>query len=140
MNSRIRRFVNGKTAVLNNLAEEQDKLKDNKNDLFEKEKEDINKKKEDDEKETTKMHQLIQQEIDERNKRDKEEQERVEEVERRKKEKLDMEDAARYIQRKWKWFQDVGKNWAKKRKGKKGGKKKGKKWPNYINYSCAVDW
>ena len=39
-----------------------------------------------------------------------------------------MEDAARYIQRKWKWFQDVGKFLAKKKKkGRKGGKKK-KKW------------
>jgi len=38
---------------------------------------------------------------------------------------MDMEDAARYIQRKWKWFQDEGKFLAKKRKGKKG--KKGKK-------------
>jgi hypothetical protein len=38
---------------------------------------------------------------------------------------MDMEDAARYIQRKWKWYQDVGKHLAKKKKGKKG--KKGKK-------------
>ena len=36
-----------------------------------------------------------------------------------------MEDAARYIQRKWKWYQEVGKFLAKKKKkGKKGKKKK----------------
>jgi hypothetical protein len=71
------------------------------------------------------MHQLIQLEIDEKNKRDKEELEREDELERKKKEKMDMEDAARYIQRKWKWFQDVGRLLAKKRKkGKKGKKKK----------------
>ena len=39
-----------------------------------------------------------------------------------------MDEAARFIQRKWQWFQTVGKFLAKKRKGKKGGKKKKKKW------------
>lgn len=72
------------------------------------------------------MQQLIQQEIDEKNKRDKEELDRQEELERRRREKMDMEDAARYIQRKWKWFQEVGKFMAKKKKGRKGGKKKKK--------------
>jgi hypothetical protein len=38
-----------------------------------------------------------------------------------------MEDASRFIQRKWDWFQKVGKFLVKKRKkGKKGGKKKKK--------------
>ena len=46
------------------------------------------------------------------------------ELERKRQEKMDMEDAARYIQRKWKWYQEVGKHLAKKKKGKKGGKKK----------------
>lgn len=42
-------------------------------------------------------------------------------------EKMSMDEAARFIQRKWNWFQTVGKFLAKKkkgRKGKKGGKKK----------------
>jgi hypothetical protein len=39
--------------------------------------------------------------------------------------KIDMDLAAKYIQRKWNWFQTEGKFLAKKRKGKKG--KKGKK-------------
>ena len=57
-----------------------------------------------------------------------EEEKRIqEELERKRQEKMDMEDAARYIQRKWKWYQEVGKFLAKKKKkGKKGGKKK--KW------------
>lgn len=38
-----------------------------------------------------------------------------------------METAALYVQRKWNWFQTVGKHLAKKRKGKKGGKKGKKK-------------
>jgi len=41
------------------------------------------------------------------------------------KEKMSMDDAARFIQRKWTWFQTVGKFLAKKKKGRKG--KKGKK-------------
>jgi len=40
-------------------------------------------------------------------------------------EKMSMDDAARFIQRKWTWFQTVGKFLAKKKKGRKG--KKGKK-------------
>ena len=40
--------------------------------------------------------------------------------------KEDMEKAARYVQERWKWFQDEGRLLAKKRKkgGKKGKKKK----------------
>ena len=40
-------------------------------------------------------------------------------------EKMSMDDAARFIQRKWNWFATVGKFLAKKKKGRKG--KKGKK-------------
>ena len=42
-------------------------------------------------------------------------------------EKIDMDNAAKYIQYKWNWYQTEGKFLAKKRKGKKGGKKKKKK-------------
>jgi len=48
-------------------------VKDKKIIDLEKDKDDINRKKDDDEKEITRMHQLIQLEIDEKNKRDKEE-------------------------------------------------------------------
>jgi len=42
-------------------------------------------------------------------------------------EKMSMEDAARYIQRRWTWFQTEGKFLAKKgKKGRKGKKKKKK--------------
>jgi hypothetical protein len=39
-------------------------------------------------------------------------------------EKLDMDAAARYVQRKWDWYQKEGKNLMKKKKKKKGKKKK----------------
>jgi len=43
------------------------------------------------------------------------------------KERMSMEDAARYIQRRWDWFQKEGKFLAKKgKKGRKGKKKKKK--------------
>ena len=50
-------------------------------------------------------------------------------LEERKKmqEKLDMDAAAKYVQRKWNWYQTEGKLLSKKRKGKKGGKKGKKK-------------
>lgn len=41
---------------------------------------------------------------------------------------MDMDAAAKYIQRKWNWYQTEGKLLAKKKKGKKGGKKGKKKW------------
>ena len=42
------------------------------------------------------------------------------------KEKMAMDDAARYIQRRWEWFQTDGRLLAKKKKGRKGKKKKKK--------------
>ena len=43
-------------------------------------------------------------------------------------EKMSMDDAARYIQRRWNWFQTEGRLLAKKgKKGRKGGKKGKKK-------------
>ena len=89
-------------------------------------KEEIAKKKDDHDREIERMHGMIQSEDDERRKREKEESERQDELERKKQEKLDMEDAARYIQRKWQWYQEVGRFMVKKKKGRKGGKKKKK--------------
>ena len=125
VSERIRKYVGMKTDKLNGQADEQEKVKDKRVDALERDKDEINRKKDDDDKEIARMHTLIQQEVDDSNKRKKEEEERQEELERKKREKMDMEDAARYIQRKWKWYQDVGKLLAKKRKkGKKGKKKK----------------
>ena len=56
MSDRIRRFVERKTLTLNDLAENQEKVKDKKIDGLEKEKDDVNRKKEEDEKEITNKH------------------------------------------------------------------------------------
>ncbi len=52
---------------------------------------------------------------------------KADQEQQRAKEKMSMDDAARFIQRKWNWFQTVGKFLAKKKKGRKGGKKGKKK-------------
>jgi hypothetical protein len=51
--------VDKKTQNLNNLAEDQEKIKDKKIESLEKDKDEINRKKEEDEKEISRMHQLI---------------------------------------------------------------------------------
>jgi len=66
-----------------------------------------------------------------RNERAREEAEEAFEAEKQEaqlREKMAMDDASRFIQRKWNWFQTVGKFLAKKKKGRKGkgGKKKKK--------------
>lgn len=111
-------------------------MREKKVDGLEKDREEVHRKREDDEREITRMHQLIQQEVEDKGKRDREEKDRQAELERKRQEKMDMEDAARYIQRKWKWYNEVGKHLAKKKKkGKKG--KKGKKWLYYSINSFA---
>lgn len=103
----------------------QDRTKDKRLDVLQKEIEDIEGTRQGDGEEIVKMQGLIEEEIKEKDQRNHEEKERQEELERKIHEKIDMEDAARYIQRKWKWYQEVGKFLAKKKKkGKKGKKKK----------------
>ena len=115
-----------KTDMLMGHAENHDKIKDKKVDELIKQKEDILKKKLDHETNIEKINGYIEQEDDEKRKRDKEEDERQEKLAKERQTKIEMEDAARYIQRKWEWYQEVGKFMKKKKKGRKGGKKKKK--------------
>jgi hypothetical protein len=125
VSDRIRKFVQAKADTLQKLADKQDKFREKQVDLLEKDRDGIEQKKIEDEAEIQRMHGLIQEEVSDKSKRDQDEKERQQELERKRQEKMDMEDAARYIQRKWKWYQEVGKFLAKKKKkGKKGGKKK----------------
>ena len=77
----------------------------------------------------TEMDSITQKLLDEEE-RTKQYEERVREeleIEESKiREKMAMNDASRFIQRKWAWWKVIGKTWAKKKK-KKGGKKKKKK-------------
>lgn len=126
VSDRIRKFLQQKADILAKKADDQDKLKDVKVEEITRDREEIYKRKAAEEDTIKEISQNIQGEVDEKANRDREEKERLDELERKRQEKMDMEDAARYIQRKWKWYQEVGKHLAKKKKGKKGGKKKKK--------------
>jgi chromosome segregation ATPase len=125
VSERIRKFLQQKADILSKKADDQDRVKDAKVDQITRDREEIYKEKAAEEDTIKEVSQQIQGEEDEKGRRDRDERDRQEELERKRQEKMDMEDAARYIQRKWKWFQEVGKHLAKKKKGKKGkGKKK----------------
>ena len=70
--------------------------------------------------------QLIEEDNMDRKRREEEEKKEQDDKEAKLAEKMAMEDAARYIQKRWEWFQVEGKALAKKGK-KKGRGKKGKK-------------
>ena len=53
---------------------------------------------------------------------------------------MSMEDAARYIQRRWQWFQTEGKFLAKKGKKGRKGKKKKKKWRKTTQLVKEFTW
>ena len=69
---------------------------------------------------------MVEEQNEERRKQEVLDEENAQEEQKRLQEKIDMEIASKYIQKKWNWYQTEGKLLAKKRK--KGGKKgKGKK-------------
>lgn len=116
-----------KTDLLTGHAENHDKVKDRKVEELIKHKEEILKRKLDHETNIEKINGHIEQEDEEKRKRDKEEDERQEKLAKERQTKIEMEDAARYIQRKWEWYQVEGRLLAKKRKKGRKGKKKKKK-------------
>mmetsp|Transcript_32276 Transcript_32276/g.31567 ORF Transcript_32276/g.31567 Transcript_32276/m.31567 type:complete len:97 (-) Transcript_32276:104-394(-) len=93
-----------KTDLLLQKTDEHEKIKEQKVDQLTKEKDEIIKEKVDYEAEIEKITGFIEQEEQEREKRNKEEEERLEKLEREKQLKIEMEDAARHIQKKWEWF------------------------------------
>ena len=77
--------------------------------------------------EITKILDFINQDTEERKRREEEQDAEAEQEKAKVQEKMSMDDAARYIQRRWTWFQTEGKFLAKKgKKGRKGKKKKKK--------------
>ena len=59
VSERIRKFVQSKTEMLQRKADDQDKTREKRVDLLEKEREEIHRKREEDEREISRMHQLI---------------------------------------------------------------------------------
>ena len=78
--------------------------------------------------EITKILDFINQDTEERKRREEEQDAEAEQEKAKVQEKMSMDDAARYIQRRWVWFQTEGKFLAKKGKKGRKGKKKKKKW------------
>lgn len=127
VSDKIRNFIKKKKGVVEKHAEERDRLKDKKINELQEEKEKIHQQKEQATLETSKLTELCEAEEEDRKARDLKDQEAADLEQAKIKEKLDMNTAASYVQKKWHWFQTEGKLLGKKRKGKGGKKKKGKK-------------
>ena len=97
VSDRIRKFLQQKADILAKKADDQDKLKDVKVEDITRDREEIYKRKAGEEDTIKEISQNIQGEVDEKANRDREEKERLDELERKRQEKMDMEDAARYI-------------------------------------------
>ena len=80
----------------------------------------------------------IKEDTEDRKRRDEEQAAENEAKEAKIKERMSMDDAARYIQRRWEWFQTEGKFLAKKGKKGRKGKKKKKKWSLTFRFVCSL--
>ena len=128
VNSAVKEHLQKKQIEMAKLnAEIDDKLELEKKRL-EQEKQDIKEKKTEAAREMTEVLEMIHKDDEARKQREEREKEKEEEEIQKVKDKMSMEDAAKYIQRKWVWYQQFGKQLAKKKRGgkKKGGKKKKK--------------
>jgi len=121
---KIDKFINKKREMIQKLADDRDKLKDKRLDEIAKDKEDVTAKRGEAQKDANEIEEKCRIDDEERRER----QLKAEDEQRREREKIqqrqEMEEAARYIQKKWNWYQIEGKTFAKKKKGKKGKKKK----------------
>jgi phage-related minor tail protein len=113
--------------MLHSKYKEQDSKREAEVQRIENERNEIKERKTNAQEEINLIVEQIKLDAAERAKRDEEMQEENEAKETKIREKMSMEDAARYIQRRWVWFQTEGKFLAKKgKKGRKGKKKKKK--------------
>ena len=123
--STIRKHLAAKQAELQMLTKERDQKKDREGADLEQEKLRIQGLRQAATEEYEEIKKLIADDDEYRANLAKLESEKKQAEDEKVREKMSMDDAARFIQRKWNWFQTVGKFLAKKKKGRKG--KKGKK-------------
>lgn len=123
----IRKHLLTKQAELKELSTKRDVLREKEVVELEGQKMTVTNKRQDAQTEYDELKSKVFQDDEERARNALLEQEKQSKDDEKVKEKMSMDEAARFIQRKWNWFQTVGKFMAKKRKGKKGGKKKKKK-------------
>jgi len=126
----VQMHLQRRTKEINDKIKQLDQEKEQKTGVLESNRDKIMADKAAADEENKRIMELIKKDDAERRQMDDEEN-RAEEDERAKAhEKMAMDDAARYIQSRWQWYQEEGKFLAKKgKKGRKGkGKKKNKKW------------
>ena len=128
VSERIKQFITKKRAIIEDKATERDVLKEKKLNELQKQNEDVKQAKAEADKQIEEMHKRCEEEEEDRKQRELKDEENAAIEKAKIQEKMDMDAAALYIQRKWNWFQIEGRALAKKnkKKGKKGGKKKKK--------------
>ena len=126
VSKKIQSFIGAKKSQIITKYEALDQKRENCNKKIAEDKEDIELKKEEANEEMNEMQKKVEEQNEERRKQEILDEENAAEERKHLQEKIDMDIAAKYIQKKWNWYQTEGKLLAKKRK--KGGKgKKGKK-------------
>ena len=125
VSKRITEFVRKKKNLLEKEAETRDGKRDEMLNLLQADKEVIQQNKDEADKEIQHMQALCEDEEQIRLQREQLDKEAADAEQAKVQEKMGMDAAAKYIQRKWNWYQTEGKHLAKKKKGKgKKGKKK----------------
>lgn len=124
--STIKKHLASKQAELQALTKERDQKKDREGADLENEKLRIQGLRQTAQDDYEDIKKLVAEDDEYRNNLTKLESEKAAAEDEKVRDKMSMDDAARFIQRKWTWFQTVGKFLAKKKKGRKG-KGKGKK-------------
>jgi len=127
VSKRIKDYYTTKANHYNEIAEDREKLRE---EMVEELKQQIDQKENDrqfEEEEIQRMQAQIEQEEEMKRQMDEQEAQREADLERQRLEKIAQDNASRYVQWKWEWFNQVGRAWVKKKKRGKGKKKKGKK-------------
>lgn len=127
VNDTIRKHLTLKTSELKKEADDRDALCTKMTEELEKEKEKVKQDRLEAHQEYNELMAEMGRDDDARKRRAHDEELKRQEEENKMKEKMSMEDAARFIQRKWTWYQTVGRFMKGKKKKGKGGKKKKKK-------------
>ena len=127
VNTAVEQHLKMRVQDLNSKYKQQEAKREAEVSRIENERNDIKDKKTKANEEIQTIVEQIKLDTEERKRREEEQQAEQEAKEQKIKEKMSMDDAARYIQRRWDWFQTEGKFLAKKgKKGRKGKKKKKK--------------
>lgn len=126
VSKKIQDFIVKKKKKTDGINDEREKKKEDKLKELQNQKEDIDTKMGFAQQEEQEYQKRCDLENEEREKQTMDDASNLEKEQSKVQEKLDMESAARYVQKKWIWYQTEGKLLAKKKKKGKGKKKKKK--------------